>query len=325
MITTYQAGKLIVIGSKDGEKLHQTPLSLSKPMGIALNGKRLAIACLDEILIFSAEENIQEVLNKDGSSYDKVFAHRATYHTGILDVHDLEFGEGVIWGVNTLTSCLSIYDIGFSFRPKWKPPFIDAIVPEDRCHLNGMTLLNNMPRYVTALSKTNVEKGWRIDKMKTGLLMSVPDGEVILDGLAMPHSPRIYNNLLYFLESGNGNLVVVDPDTKAYEVIFNFGCFVRGLSFIGNVAVIGKSKIRETSGDFNDLKVKEGSVFAGLIFFDIEKKQIIGGINYTNSVEEIFDIKVLENSINPAVIASNIDSTKNIVTFPGNKFWRKDS
>lgn len=292
-------------------------------MGVALQAKKMAIACLDEIRFFSSEENVQDVLNKDGSNYDEAYAQRATYHTGILDVHDIEFGDGVIWGVNTLLSCLAVYDINYSFRPKWKPPFIDSLAPEDRCHLNGMAMLNNIPKYVTALSKTNVEQGWRADKMNSGILMTVPEGEIILEGLAMPHSPRIYNGILYFLESGKGNLIALDMKTNKSEVLFNFGCFIRGLSFIGNVAVIGKSKIRETSKDFNDLKVKEGSAHAGLIFFDILNKEIVGGVNYTNSVEEIFEVKVLEDRINPAILTSELESYRQIVTFPGNKFWKK--
>lgn len=324
LITTYQAGKLIILGSKNGKELYQTPISLKKPMGIALQDKKMAVACLDEILFFSSEENVQDVLNLDGSNYDNAYTHRSTYHTGILDVHDLSFGEGVLWGVNTLLSCLAVYDINFSFRPKWKPPFIQALVPEDRCHLNGMAILNKVPKYVTALSKTNVEKGWREDKMKTGVLMSVPEGEIIMDSLAMPHSPRIYENKLYVLESGNGNLIEMNMETNEWKVIFNFGCFVRGLSFIGNVAVIGKSKIRETSKDFNDLQVKEGSTNAGLIFFDIVKKQVVGGINYTNSVEEIFDVQILENTTNPAILKADYEATKHLITFPGNKFWKKN-
>jgi len=325
IITTYQAGKLIIIGSSDGKQLNQTPVSLKKPMGVAIQGKKMAVACLDEIRFFSSEVNIHEVVNQEEKiPYDLAFAQRATYHTGILDVHDLEFGDGMIWGVNTLLSCLSVYDINFSFRPKWKPPFIDRLVPDDHCHLNGMAMENGVPKFVTALSQTNVKHGWRADKMNTGVLMSVPDGKILMDGLAMPHSPRIYNNKLYFLESGTGTLISLDLASNKIEKEFNFGCFVRGLHFYENVAVIGKSKIRETSKDFGDLNVREGSKFAGLIFYDILKKQLVGGINYVNSVEEIFDVKFIENSINPVVITNEIEKYSSIMTFPGNKFWRND-
>lgn len=324
LITTYQAGKLIALGSNDGITLFQTPISLKKPMGIAVQGNKLAIACLDEIRFFSSEENIHEVLNKSGSAYDIGYAQRATYHTGILDVHDLDFGDGLLWGVNTLLSCLSVYDINYSFRPKWKPPFIDSLTPEDRCHLNGMAMQNGVPRFVTALSKTNTAKGWREDKMNSGVLMSVPDGEIIMDKLAMPHSPRFYQEKLYFLESGRGNLIAYDPATGERETVFNFGCFIRGLAFKDTIAIIGKSKIRTSSEDFGDLEVIEGSEFAGIILFDMDKMMVIGFLDYVNSVEEIFDVQVLNNAVNPAIITHDLEPYNQIVTYPRNKFWRKE-
>lgn len=290
--TTYQAGKLILISVKD-DQIHQIPISFKKPMGIAIQGSKLAIACIDEIQFFSKEEN-QKIQRKDElNEFDSIYLHRATYHTGILDVHDLGFGEGLIWGVNTLYSCLAVYDINFSFRQKWKPPFISTLTPEDKCHLNGMAMKNNIPKYVTALSKDDTKEGWRKDKLKTGVVIEVPSGKIILDGLSMPHSPRIYNEEFYVLESGSGKLLKVAPQNNRYEVIYNFDCFIRGLSFYRNIAIIGKSKIRESSKDFDDLTVKQNSRHAGLLFFDMIKNEIIGELNYETDVEEIFDVQIL--------------------------------
>lgn len=325
LISTYQLGKVIAVGSSNGEIVDQLPVSFKKPMGIALQEDKLAIACLDEIRFFSSREKVQEVINSETKNYDLAFTQRATYNTGILDVHDIEFGKGVLWGVNTLLSCIGVYDINYSLRPKWKPPFIDVLVPEDRCHLNGMTLEDGIPKFATALSKTNSKEGWRVDKMNTGVLLKVPEGDVLVDGLAMPHSPCLYNDQLYYLESGKGRLRKYDPATESDEVVFEFGCFIRGLSFIGNVAVIGKSKIRETSKDFNDLNVVEGSRFAGIILFDISRGELIGGLNYTSSVEEIYDVKIIENCISPVILTDELESYREIVTFPGHKFWKQDT
>jgi spore germination protein GerM len=63
---------------------------------------------------------------------------------------------------------------------------------------------------------------------------------------------------------------------------------------------------------------------AGLIFFDILTNQIIGQIDYTSTVEEIFDVKILINTNNPAILTEEIEAFNNIVTYPGNKFWKKD-
>jgi uncharacterized protein (TIGR03032 family) len=324
VLSTCQAGKVILLSSKHGV-IHQLPVSFKKPMGIATQGSKLAVACKDEVQLFSKEEN-QKVGRKSGlSDFDTIFLHRATYYTGTLDIHDLEFGEGLIWGVNTLFSCLSVFDINYSFRPKWKPSFISGLVPNDNCHLNGMAMKNQLPKYVTSLSQDDHKQGWRKNKLKTGVLMEVPSGEIILDGLSMPHSPRLYNDELYVLESGNGNLLLVSPTERKSEVIFNFNCFIRGLSFYKNYAFIGKSKIRENSINFDDLEVKQNSHSAGFIVFDMNERSIVGELNYENEVEEIFDVQILENSKSPVIITKEIEEFNDVITFPGNAFWKSEN
>jgi uncharacterized protein (TIGR03032 family) len=324
LLSTYQAGKVIILSSKNNE-LFQTPISFKKPMGIAIQGSKLAVACMDEIIFFSKNENIASFVNNENNSYDSVYIERASYNTSTLDIHDLEFGDGVIWGVNTLFSCLSIFDINFSHRPKWKPPFISKLVPEDRCHLNGIAFEDNIPKYVTALSDDDQYQGWRKNKLNTGILMEVPSGEIILSNLAMPHSPRFYNQELYLLESGTGNLIKVNVEEKNSEVVFNFNCFVRGLSFSNNFAFIGKSKIRENSTDFNQLEVKDNSLNAGLIIFCMNTLTIKGEINYTADVQELYDVQILEDTANAVIITKEIEEYRNIITFPGNVFKKLDS
>lgn len=319
--TTYQAGKLILLSAKEGQ-IHQIPITFKKPMGIAIQGSKLAVACIDEIQFFSKEEDERLQKKDELNEFDTIYLHRATYHTGILDIHDLEFGEGLIWGVNTLYSCLAVYDINFSFRQKWKPPFITSLTPEDKCHLNGMAMKNNIPKYVTALSKDNIKEGWRKDKLKTGVLLEVPSGRIILDGLSMPHSPRIYNEELYVLESGSGKLLKVDPEKNSYEVLYNFNCFIRGLSFFQGIAIIGKSKIRESSKDFDDLTVKQNSKFAGLLFFDMTKFELLGELSYETDVDEIFDVQIIEDAVSTVIISSQLEKMNEITTFPGNVIWK---
>jgi len=57
---------------------------------------------------------------------------------------------------------------------------------------------------VTALGETDTENGWREHKATGGCLVHVPSGEVVLRGLSMPHSPRLYQGQLYLLDSGRG-------------------------------------------------------------------------------------------------------------------------
>jgi len=322
VISTYQAGRLIAIGASPTEdKLLQIPFSFKKPMGIALQGSKLAIATLDEIHFLSSKGEIEKQKKLNPNNFDRFYIHRATYNTNRLDIHDIEFGKGSLWGINTAFSCLCKFDVNYSFFPKWKPNFISELVPEDRCHLNGLAMEDDVPKYVTALSQTDTKEGWRQDIMNSGVLMEVPSGDILLENLAMPHSPRIIDGELFVLESGTGKLLKVNPEKKTAEVIYNFNRFIRGLAYKDGIMFIGASKIRETSKTFNGLEVKENSKQAGVIVFDLKNKKILGQIDYLTTVEEIFDVQLLEGCKKPAIINKNDDRIKEVITSPYGIFW----
>ncbi len=323
VFSTYQAGTVMVLGTDRDDRLYQIPVTVKKPMGIAVKDDTMAIASLDEIQLFGRNNHVAEQKMVNKKNFDTYFINRATYNTSSIDLHDIDFGINKIWGVNTAFSCLSTFDITNNFVFKWKPNFIDELVPEDRCHLNGMAMRDGLPRYVTALSKTNTKEGWRSDIMNSGVLLEVPTSEVILDGLSMPHSPRFYENDLYLLSSGDGNLLKVDVENKTTEIYFSFGRFVRGLAFEGKYAFIGMSKIRDTAKTFNGLEVKNKSKNAGVIVFNMETREVVGEVNYINTVEEIFDVQVLKNTLKPAILTNNDERSKQVIVFANQVFWRK--
>lgn len=323
VFSTYQAGKLMVLGTSNGEGLHQIPVSFKKPMGITVNEDKMAVACLDEIQVFGRNEHVAEQKLINNKEFDAYYLNRVSYNTSSLDIHDLDFGKNKMWGVNTSFSCLSTFDVSGNFTMKWRPDFITELVPEDRCHLNGMAMKDDLPRFVTALSKTDMKEGWREDIMNSGVLLAVPSSEVILSGLSMPHSPRFYKDDLFVLTSGDGCMLKVDVENKTSEVYYDFGKFVRGLSFSGKYAFIGVSKIRETSKTFNGLAVKDNSKNAGIIVFDMESKTVIGEVLYINTIEEIFDVQIIANSLKPAIISSADERSKQVIVFANQVFWRK--
>jgi uncharacterized protein (TIGR03032 family) len=78
---------------------------------------------------------------------------------------------GELWVVNTRFSCLCTLDRSASFAPRWRPPFVSALEPTDRCHLNGLGMVDGRPCYVTALGETDEPAGWRANKAGGGLLI----------------------------------------------------------------------------------------------------------------------------------------------------------
>ena len=106
--------------------------------------------------------------------------------------------------VNTLFGCLATFSPRASFQPLWRPPFLSALVPEDRCHLNGLAMRDGRPAYVTAVAASDVADGWRDRRRDGGCVIDVASGGIVASGLSMPHSPRWYRDRLWVLNSGTG-------------------------------------------------------------------------------------------------------------------------
>jgi uncharacterized protein (TIGR03032 family) len=130
------------------------------------------------------------------------------------------------------------------------------LAPEDRCHLNGLAMLDGRPQFVTLLGETDTPGGWRENKANGGLLMEVPTNQTLLRGLSMPHSPRWYNNRRWFLESGQGTLALAEARRGTWQTVAELPGFSRGLDFYGPLAFIGLSQVRE-SATFSSIPLVE--------------------------------------------------------------------
>lgn len=325
IFSTYQAGRLMIIGSSDGYNIHQTPISYKKPMGIAVEDNRIAIASFDEISFYTSNRKIIDAIKSDLNDFDQMYLYRASYNTNTLDIHDIHFDKSGLWGVNTLFSCLCKFTLESSFSPRWAPPFISELAPEDRCHLNGLALENNLPKYITALSSTNHKDGWRDDIMNSGIVMDVTTNEIICENLAMPHSPRIINGELYFLESARGKLFKWNSATKEKELIYNFNKFIRGFKYYKGILFIAFSKIRESSKSFQKVEVKENSLNAGFTIFDLRTRTTFGELLYTNTIDEIYDINIIEGYNKPGIVTKLNKKNSSIIVTPENVYWKKIS
>lgn len=323
VFSTYQAGRLIVLGSLNGNHLHQIPVGFKKPMGIAISDNKLAIATLDSLYFFSNREHVADTIRLNEKNFDTVYLQRAKYATSTLDIHDIAFGNGILWGVNTVFSCLCVFDINHNYVPKWKPPFISALVPEDRCHLNGMVLENDLPVYVSMLSTTNTKEGWRENITETGTIMTVPKGEVIAEGLSLPHSLLLDGDYLYYLESGKGTLNRIHRETKEIEVVHEFERFVRGMKRLDNLFFIGYSAVRKSSKTFSSIRFENPSDNAGVLIYDIQQNEVVSKLEYEGDVEEIYDLNYFDGFLKPAIVNDKQEEFNNVITFPKNVFWKK--
>lgn len=108
--------------------------------------------------------------------------------TGQIVVHDIGIGaDGGPVFVVTGYNCLATTSENGSFRPVWRPPFISALVAENRCHLNGLAMRDGAPAFVSAVSRSDVADGWRERRRDGGVIVDVASGEPVATGLSMPH------------------------------------------------------------------------------------------------------------------------------------------
>ena len=327
-ISTYQAGKVVFISAKDDNSLVQLPRNFEKAMGIAEETKsdKIAVACKDQIIVFRNSSNLAKFYPKAPDKYDALYLPRITFHTGAIDIHDLNFGKNEeLYAVNTLFSSIVKISDDYNFTPYWTPPFIDKIASEDRCHLNGMAMLNGKPKYATAFNSGNTPQSWRNKVTESGIIMDVENNTIITKGLAMPHTPRIFNNELYVLLSATGELIKVNPKDGTYEVIVQIDGFVRGMSFHKDYLFIGLSKLRKDSSTFGKIPFSEKANEAGIVIVHLPTKSIAGKITYLNSLDEIYDIHILANKIRPNILNTLTDDHKKGLMIPNTTFWRQES
>lgn len=295
-------------------------------MGIAedRDNEKLALACKDEVIVFANSPELAKHYPKAPEKYDALYMPRVTYHTGPLDIHDLSFGRnGELFAVNTLFSCLIRIDDSYNFIPYWTPPFIDELVSEDRCHLNGMAMKDGKPKYATAFNRGNSYQSWRKDITRSGVVFDVETGEVVVEGLAMPHSPRIFNGELYVLLSAKGELIKIDTDNGKYEVVKKLDGFVRGMSLYKDYLFVGLSKLRKNSSTFAQLNFAEKANQSGVVVIHLPTGSIAGKITYLTSVDEIYDIHVLPDKIRPNILNTLQPTYKMGLMTPNSTFWAK--
>jgi uncharacterized protein (TIGR03032 family) len=315
LVSTYQTGRL-VCARAHAEGLNTHFRTYDKPMGIAVAPGRVALGTRTEVWDLRDMPEAAAKVDPPGS-HDACLLPRNRHVTGDIAVHDLAFAAGELWLVATGFSCLATLDAHHSFVPRWTPPFISRLAPEDRCHLNGLAVIDDRVTYVTALGTSDEPMGWRATKASGGVLIDVASSEVVLSGLSMPHSPRWYQGRLWLLESGTGTLCVADPAAGTREVVCELPGFTRGLAFIGNIALVGLSQIRESS-TFGELpltrRLKERQ--CGVWMVDLNSGQIVGFLRFDDLVQEIFDVAVLAGTRFPEIAEADGATTAQSYALP---------
>ncbi|MGK7878930.1 MAG: TIGR03032 family protein [Crocosphaera sp.] len=317
IFTTYQAGKIFFIGLHADGKLSVFERNLDRCMGLCLNGNSLYVSTLYQLWQFENTLDKKQIYD----NYDAIYLPQLSYITGDLDIHDIGVDENnkkPIF-INTLFSCLATVSETHSFKPLWKPPFISKLAAEDRCHLNGLAMRDGKPYYVTMVSQSDVADGWREHRINGGCVMDITNNEIIADGLSMPHSPRWYQEKLWILNSGTGELGFIDIETGKFNPVTFCPGYLRGFSLYNDFAVVGISEPRHNK-TFQGLpldkrlKKKKAIPRCGLLIIDLRTADIVHSLRIEGIVEELYDVDVLPQITRPMAIGFKTDEIRRFVT-----------
>ena len=307
--TTYQAGKLFLIGTNNDGSMSIFERTFNRPMGLCATNDQLWLSSLFQLWRF--QDFLEPGQVSDG--YDALYVPVSGHTTGDIDIHDIHIqGNNKPVFVATRFNCLATLGSRFSFKPVWRPPFVDRLAAEDRCHLNGMATENDEPRYVTCVAKSNMAEGWRDHRANGGLIIDVKTNETVAGGLSMPHSPRLYREKLWILQAGTGEFGYVDLKTGVFEMICFLPGFARGLSFIGDYAVIGLSKPRHNK-TFNGLQLNERLKTEGaeakcaLYVVNLNTGDVEHMLQVEGIVEELYDVAIIPGVKRPKALGFKSD------------------
>lgn len=321
--TSYQSNLLYMLGClpNGGAHLHQS--AMVKPMGLAGDGKGgLVLAAGFQIIELA---NVLEPHERINQTFDACYLPRTIHVTGELDAHDVGVdGDGRIVFVNTRFNCLATVSARHSFEMLWKPSFISALVSEDRCHLNGLAMVDGQPAYVTAVSRSDTIDGWRDRRSDGGIVIDVQTGRIVCAGLSMPHSPRLHRGKLWVLNAGTGELGVVvlpeDGQSTLGRFVPRIFCpgFLRGLAFHGNLAFVGLSKPRykrfEGLALDERLKAADSEPWCGIQIIDLDKCSCVEWLRIDGEVGELFDVATLPGFGCPMTVSPFSPEAASLIT-----------
>ncbi|MFO0965448.1 MAG: TIGR03032 family protein [Gemmataceae bacterium] len=296
LISTYQTGHLVAVSATEG-RLTVTFHQFERAMGIAVKPGTIAVCTRKEVWFLRDAPDIAAKLQP---WHDACFLARTSHFTGDIEAHQSAWIGNEFWVVNTLFSCLCALHPHYSFAPRWRPPFVSALRPEDRCHLNGLAVVDGQPRYVTALGETDSPAGWRPVKQNGGCLIEIPSGRLLARGLSLPHSPRVDGKQVYFLHSGRGELAMADAETGQVAAVAGLPGVARGLALHGGYAFVGLSKARPTLEGV-PIVARRQELRCGLWVVELGTGAIVAHLEFGAGVEEIFDVQVLPGIVSPYI------------------------
>ena len=315
-LSTYQIGKLFLLGLKPNGELSVFERTFNRCMGLCPTENGFYLSSLHQIWRF--ENMFRHGEQQDG--HDRLYVPQLGNTTGDCDIHDMAVdADGQLIFVNTLFGCLATLSQTHSFKPLWRPPFSSKLAAEDRCHLNGLALRDGRAAYVTAVSRSDVVDGWRDHRADGGIVIDVQSNEIVASGLSMPHSPRWHQGKLWLCNSGTGEFGHIELETGRFVPLTFCAGYIRGLAFHGDFALVGTSKPRHNktfSGLPLDeaLKSRQAEARCGVQVIDLRTGDAVHWLRFEGMVDELYDVITLPGARRPMALGFKTDEIRRVIS-----------
>ncbi|MFO0953948.1 MAG: TIGR03032 family protein [Isosphaeraceae bacterium] len=313
--TTYQTGKLFLLGRKPDGGLAVVERTFDRAMGLWADGQTLWLSTLYQLWRF-------ENLLRPGEFYqghDRLYVPKVANTTGDLDIHDVAVdADGRPVFVATKFGCVATTALRSSFTPLWRPAFLSKLAAEDRCHLNGLALVDGRPRLCHGGQPERCGRRLARPSPERWNRAGNPESRVLASGLSMPHSPRFYRGRLWLHNSGAGQFGSIDPGGGPFEPLTFCPGYLRGLAFVGDYAVVGLSQPRHDS-TFSGLALdaelarREAEPRCGLLVIDLRSGDVAHWIRVEGLVRELYDVAVLPQVSRPMALGFKTDEIQRII------------
>ena len=318
-VSTYQTNRLFLFGVKPDGRLSIFERLFDRAMGLQVSADRIHLATRYQVW------RLDNVLapGEDSDGYDRLFVPGPDSPPAIwISMTWPWTGTAASSSSTPCTAAWPTLSEQHSFCPVWQPPFISRLAPEDRCHLNGLAMVDGVPAYATAVSRSDVAAGWRDRREAGGCLLDIRHNEILSEQLSMPHSPRWYRDRLWLANSGNGEFGYFDLARGRFEPVAFCPGYMRGLAFHGGFALVGLSlprynKVFSGLGLDDALQRKDADPFCGLMVIDLASGNIAHWLRFEGGlVTELYDLQVLPGVRYPKMLGFRSDDIQHLITFP---------
>jgi uncharacterized protein (TIGR03032 family) len=290
-VTTYNSGKLALL-SVPARELVTSYWSFPRPMGLAVIGRRLALASRDHCWQFEIGQRDQSA---DANLPPLPITPSIVHATGRLDAHDVAFDRRGVLFANTRFNCVARPSERVHFVRVWRPSFIEDSPPmlaTDCCHLNGIGVRAGRMEMATAFCEQSEPAAWRsLDRFQSGALIDVPHNRVVARGLSLPHSPRWHARQWWLCDSGRGALAKFDALRGVCEPVIELPGLTRGLTFVRDRAIVGLSRIRKRHIlDAPPVRDRWLRLRSGLSLVDYARGVETGSLEFVRGGREVYDV-----------------------------------